>query len=187
MPVEEVDDDAQTRLRELTTRLTQHADCRATELEARWVAGRPDSRYLERFCDDVEERLSSALLDEVRRATGRDRLDDEIERHLRFARERAGVFVGRKREVLAVMKYIGGKARSPFAIFGDPGSGKSALLATILEKVGRQFSELAIVYRSIGATPASSNGVNLLNSLCRQIARIQGRKPAGPFGDLVSA
>jgi WD40 repeat protein len=101
-----------------------------------------------------------------------DPLEAEIAAHEIFGRERARIFIGRRDILNAIEKYIKGDNLHPLAIWGESGCGKSALMAKAVEQTQQNGQD--VLYRFIGATPESSNGRALLESLCRQISRRYG-------------
>ena len=74
------------------------------------------------------------------------------------------------------------------AITAGGGAGKSALIAKAVEQAQAANPDAQIIFRFIGATPASSDGRGLLDGLCREISRCysadEGETPTD-FRDLV--
>src|SRR5712671_4824712 len=89
-------------------------------------------------------------------------------------------FTGRTAILQTIAEYLQGANRYPMAVFGVSGAGKSALLARAVAEAQSHHSEAEIVFRFIGATPASSNGRALLESLCHQISRAYGDETTVP-------
>jgi WD40 repeat protein len=79
-----------------------------------------------------------------------------------------------------VARYLARDERFPLVIHGAPGSGKSSLLARVLEQLQDGRGGAAIVYRSIGATGESHLGATLLDGLGRELARAHGRRFRAP-------
>jgi NACHT domain. len=123
------------------------------------------------LCLDVWRSLGTLIRDELELARKIDQLRAEIWAHEDFGRERCRHFVGREAPLAAIAGYLAGDEAGPLAIVGEPGSGKSALMARAIEKAQETHSDAFVVYRFIGATPASSDGRALLDLLCRQITR----------------
>lgn len=71
---------------------------------------------------------------------------------------------------------------SPLVVIGGVGSGKSNLLAYVAEKFSysKEAGHSAVIYRSIGATPLSSDGRLLLDGLCEELAKLSGSARSGP-------
>jgi NACHT domain- and WD repeat-containing protein len=123
------------------------------------------------LCLDVWRSLGTLIRSELDMAAKIDQLRAEIWAHEDFGRDRCSHFVGREEPLAAIASYLDGGDAKPLAIVGEPGSGKSALMAKAIAKAQEAHSNATVVYRFIGATPASSDGRALLDSLCRQITR----------------
>jgi hypothetical protein len=123
------------------------------------------------LCLDVWRSLGTLIRAELDMAAKIDQLRAEIWAHEDFGRDRCSHFVGREEPLAAIAGYLAGGDAKPLAIVGEPGSGKSALMAKVFEQAQLAHSNTLVVYRFIGATPASSDGRALLDSLCRQITR----------------
>lgn len=80
--------------------------------------------------------------------------------------------MGRTSILDTIADYLGGSYHQPLGVWGESGSGKSALMAKAIANCESRIANRAIVYRFIGATPASSDGRSLLESLCREVTRI---------------
>ncbi|MEK6324285.1 MAG: DUF4062 domain-containing protein [Acidobacteriota bacterium] len=126
------------------------------------------------LCLDVWRRLALVILDEIGRLEKIEPLEKEIGDHQAFGEDRARSFIGRASILERIDNYVRGTDRHPLAMFGESGSGKSAVMAkAIADCVSRNVAGV-MVSRFIGATPASSDGRSLLESLCRQLTRIYG-------------
>ena len=124
------------------------------------------------LCVDVWKRLASVIEGELERLERIEPLEKEIIDHAAFAEDRARVFIGRVRMLDAIGDYLRSSDRHALAVWGESGSGKSALMAKAIKNCESGNTNSAIVFRFIGATPASSDGRSLLEGLCRQITRI---------------
>ncbi len=133
-----------------------------------------DPNSPETLCVDVWKRLASAILDETVRLGKIEPLEKEIFDHAEFGENRARAFIGRAAILQTISSYVSGSNRQPLCIWGESGSGKSALMAKAAAECGARNAESFIVSRFIGATPASSDGRSLLESICRQITRHYG-------------
>jgi hypothetical protein len=134
--------------------------------------------YLDQLCKDALSFLSATIMSEIKRAAATDSRVHEQDEHWRFGRERAAHFTGRETILASIKAYIEGGDRRPFVVWGESGSGKTALLAEAAIRAahqGRNNSESMpsehVMARFIGATPSSSDGRSLLASLCQQLAR----------------
>ena len=166
------DINAHTRLKELKTHLRKLLPGNIQEYETKWTEKGITTNHLDKLCEEVYDKLSSIILKEVVRIKEVDPLENEIDEHSAFGKERAKFFIGRASILEAISDYIEGESNRVFAIFGEPGSGKSALIARAVEQALNEYPDSELVFRFIGATPSSSDGRALLETLCRQISRI---------------
>jgi len=193
-PQGSVDREAGRRLRDLKRRLEGRLPGNIHRYAARWQGDGPSTEHIgslpesleacrpiladpnapQTLCVDVWKRLARAIEDEVGRLEQVETLEREVGAHLDFARDRSRIFVGRRAALDAIAAYLSGSDAHPLALWGQSGSGKSALLAKAAVAAASQQTHCTIVSRYIGATPASSEGRSLLESVCRQITRIYG-------------
>ncbi len=101
-------------------------------------------------------------------------LDAEGLAHHAFAEERLRYFVGRDKILGEINTYLNARDNHVLAILGEGGSGKSALMAKAAEQAQMAYPNAQLIYRFIGATPGSSDGRSLLESLCKEISRCYG-------------
>jgi hypothetical protein len=101
-------------------------------------------------------------------------LDAEGLAHHAFAEERLTYFVGRGKILDEISAYLTGGDSHIVAVLGEGGTGKSALMAKAAERAQRAHPQAHLVYRFIGATPGSSDGRSLLESLCKEISCCYG-------------
>lgn len=141
-----------------------------------------DAGDVAKLCRDVTENLAKVILDEVARFESRTLLDLEIEAHDTFAKDRCRNFVGRESVLNAIGEYLASDDRRPLVIYGESGSGKSAIMA-------EAASHRGAVMRFLGVTARSSNGIGVLQTLCQEIARRyhQSEEIAATFDDLATA
>ena len=127
------------------------------------------------LCEAVWLRLSQVILAEAGKLASVDPLQREQDAHHEFGRERARLFVGREDVLTQIADYLAGNDNHPLAVWGESGSGKSALLARAVQQAQERLGDRAVqISRFIGATPESSNGRALLESLCHQVTRAYG-------------
>ena len=71
---------------------------------------------------------------------------------------------------------------SPLIVIGSVGSGKTNILSYVAEKFSysKEAGHSAVIYRSIGGTPLSSDGRLLLDGLCEELAKLSGSARNGP-------
>jgi hypothetical protein len=148
--------------------------------EARWTGVGITTDHIQKLCYDVCSSLEKVILSEIKQIESKPQLEKEVEDHERFGKERAKFFVGRTSVLERISAYISGKNPHPLGIYGEGGSGKSALTAFALEQAQREHSQAKIGFRFIGATLNSADGRALLEDLCRQVSRIYGGDEAVP-------
>ena len=165
----DADSEAFQKQTELKRCLRQQLLKNIHDYKVTWQGKNPSLDHLERFCEEVYTDLSKVILTEAGRLEALDPLDKEINAHEDFGKERVGGFIGREDILKVIADYIKKDDPHPLAVWGSSGSGKSALMAKAVEQAQEYNQE--IIYRFIGATPESSNGRFLLESLCRQITR----------------
>ncbi|MFM7057226.1 MAG: AAA family ATPase [Planctomycetota bacterium] len=144
----------------------------------------------ERFCDTVFEKLRPLIESQISQywhgtapvSAERAGLELAIEQqeNERFGSERGGEesFVGRVRELQAILDYAAGDSRCPLVVHGVSGSGKTALLARASQEVAKTRR---CVVRFIGVTPRGSEIRSLLSSLCEEL------RQDSPCGNRLSA
>ena len=99
--------------------------------------------------------------------TTRSPLERERHGHIEFRDDRAGLFIGRETELARIADYIAGDEPWPLAVLGGQGSGKSALLAraALDAEVSGGAAGAHLIVRFVGATAASTSGVQLISGL----------------------
>lgn len=136
------------------------------------LAMNPEDPAPHTLCRDVWKRLSTVILSEVAAIEAVRPLDKEIKAHKVFGLDRRRLFVGRTAALKTVADYLASDERTPLAVFGPSGSGKSAFLAEAAEKARLSYPPDSIITRFIGATPDSTNGRLLLEGICHEIAQL---------------
>jgi HEAT repeat protein/tetratricopeptide (TPR) repeat protein len=185
------DEEAHDRLGTLKDRLSALLGANISAYQATWtgsgitadhIGSLPDSlsaceALLEKtdlpntLCNDVWRNLAEVIVAQLHELDAVDMLERETSAHRRYGDERSRHFVGRDEVLDAIERYTKSNERTPIALVGAPGSGKSALVAKAAERVRAAHPAAVSVVRFIGATPASSDGRSLLSSLCREISR----------------
>ena len=165
----EADPEAVQKQAELKERLRRQLSSNVHEYTAQWQEEGLSQKHLDQLCEAVYSELSKVILAETGKLEKVDSLDAEITAHETFGEDRARIFIGQADILKAIEKYTSGNDPHPLAIWGASGSGKSALMAKAIEEAQKRGWDM--LYRFIGATPESSNGRALLESLCKQISR----------------
>ena len=172
------DTDARESLSNLKERLEEKLpENNIYKYSAKWTGGGISTEHINKLCDDVYSSLEKIISSEIEQIQEKPYLEKEIEDHDQFAEERARVFVGRADVLNRIGTYVDETVPRSLGIFGEGGSGKSALAAYALNVARSKYSNRAvIVSRFIGATISSSDGRSLLEDLCRQIALSYGQE-----------
>lgn len=137
------------------------------------------------LCRDVFRRMAGIIIQATGEAQGTDdQLDQEIKDHESFAKERRSSFTGRARHLAAISQYLDNPQRRLLAVVGEPGTGKSALLAEAAHLASTTRQATVVVARFLGATPGSSDLRSLLTGLCRQLAQLYGADEDGMPADI---
>lgn len=175
------DTEAHERLTRLKERLRNDLPGNVHEYtDCQWTGNGITSTHIDKLCDDVYEELSGIITQELATLQQIAPLEQDIADHAAFAEERARHFTGRTEIQEKVLAYLNSDIRGPLAIFGEGGSGKSALMAQVFKRIAGENTNAAVVSRFIGATPSSSNIFSLLESLCKQIAEKYGADASTP-------
>jgi hypothetical protein len=109
-----------------------------------------------------------------------DPLAQEMADHTAFCTGAFASLYRTHRNPEKMIAYIKSNTHDPLAIFGEGGSGKSALMAHIFKRISEKNPHVAVVPRFMGATPSSSNIFTLLESLCKHIAGQYGLEASTP-------
>jgi WD40 repeat protein len=168
------DQNAHARQNELKEELKTKVPGNIKEYTAKCTGRGITTDHIDGFCHDVYEALESTILDELARLERVDPLESEVDAHAAFGRDRTRVFVGRGDALETIQSYLAGWDRHPLGLWGESGTGKSTLMAKAVQQTQQKYPSAKVIYRFIGATPDSSGGRALLESLCRQITKVYG-------------
>ena len=186
-----VDSDAQDKLKALKEILERKVGkANIFNYQAQWSSQGSTTTHIQALCDDVYNSLSKVIQQSMGELEEKDPLDQEIDAHNEFGEDRARVFIGRIQPLQEIQEYIRGDKSHPFTVWGESGSGKSALMARAITQTRKEHSGAEIISRFIGATPGSSDIRAMLENLCRQISRAYGQDEAAvptDFKELVEA
>jgi hypothetical protein len=168
------DTESRNLLNSLKDRLWSLLPENVYDYKAEWKGKEITTDHIKKLCDDVYNSLSKIILEEVTKIQKVDPLEKEIEDHTVFGEDRGKFFIGRIGFLKTIADYIKGTNCHPLVVYGESGSGKTALMAKAIADCHLENSESVIIFRFIGATPTSSDGRSLLEGLCRQISRLYG-------------
>lgn len=147
---------------------------------AKWDGENVSTNHLDDLCEDVLSSLEKIIQEQIDQYEELEPLDQEIQAHKIFGKERSKHFIGRKETREKIKQYIKKTNKKPLILYGKSGSGKSALMAKAIEDLFPNYyeeknSHHKIITRFIGATPETSDLRSLLESLSRQITKIYNK------------
>jgi len=163
-----VDKKALKRLKLLKEMLQKKGYTKALRTDI--LDGQPSKAYLDRFCNEVLVKLSANIEASIKENPILTSSQMEAAHQEQFMAGRSEGFVGRKGILKKMEQYLSGSSRYPLIVHGASGDGKSALLANIGVDLKRRENRL--LYRFIGASPASSDGRSLLLGLCQELSAL---------------
>lgn len=140
-----------------------------------WVNGGADgkgkftSESLNAFCENVYSALERVVESQLSGLQAISADDKEYQAHQAFGSDRCRRFEGRRDALERIMAYLRSGDAGPLAVLGSSGSGKSALMARSAELI--TLSAATTVTRYLGATPASTDLMQLLRGLVGEIRR----------------
>ncbi|MGA7075126.1 MAG: AAA family ATPase, partial [Halobacteriota archaeon] len=181
----QLDRAASERLNHLKEELHAYLPGNTFTYSAQWQKGTTaetspiTTDHLAQLCEDVYSSLSATIINETDTFEHVDEIDQEQADHWAFADEHIAHFEGRKDILRQIAEYLGGDEQRPLVVRGVSGVGKSSLLARAARDACDRFGPAhgpceSVVCRFIGATPGSSDGRSLLESLLRQVSRMYG-------------
>jgi WD40 repeat protein len=86
-----------------------------------------------------------------------------------FVRQRTRTFIGRQTVLEILFNYVADSRQSAFLVVGDPGSGKSALLANFVVQCRSRCAGALVASHFIGASPDSTRLESVFAALCEQL------------------
>ena len=129
---------------------------------------------LDTFGEKVKEILWERIEQELQAVLPKEKdwLEQEAEFHEVFMAERTRLFVGR-RDLLDKMHSFCTHDTDPsiLLITGEPGNGKSALMAEFTKELSEKHSDWLILPHFVGASPDSTSIRQTLRRFCEQIYR----------------
>jgi len=135
-------------------------------------------------CDALCTRLAKSILDAYKTHlhTVPDPVFFESLHHRDIVLDKTATFVGREDLLARIVAYLGSPSDGSgrvYAVQGNSGCGKTALLAMVAQRVAKMSSKSHVVVRFLGTSVTSSTGRSMLRSLCQQICRIYGSNVSG--------
>ncbi|XP_077333411.1 uncharacterized protein LOC143975182 isoform X2 [Lithobates pipiens] len=181
-------DAQQTLIKRLHERL-RHTNIYEYSISWGWdginpVTNRAHAYYLERLCNDFQRKVighfnsmtnvpSFPEKTWTRKQFFRYQRNEEILEHAKYCHTLVSSFLGRQSFLLDLQEQIKAGNRHLIVLHGQPGSGKSALMAKLAVSATHWISgDIRVVARFIGATGESRDIRQLLQSLCYQLADI---------------
>ncbi len=158
---------------ELRTRLaeTDNSTDNVYRYNAAWQPADQDDIALEdesAFAQRVLEHFTRVITAQLDGLEGMSTLEAEQQAQQQFRDDRCRHFAGREETLAAIDTYLNSDDSRVMALIGSGGSGKSALMAQVTKRVGQRPGLL--VYRFIGATPASTLIDSVLHSITEELA-----------------
>jgi len=157
------DQHAHERLQSLKQEIKAAFNTRSNAYKCKWagvVHGKPMVSHLERFGNAVLSDLWRAIcctFPDVPPASDENRLIVSRESHEEYAISRTRVFVGRDDLIKKMTKFVEGDEPGPLVITGEPGSGKSALMAHFSRLYAAKNREALITTHYAGAATEARN------------------------------
>jgi hypothetical protein len=192
--------DSQNQLDLLKKRLRSHlGEDRIKTYTAQWTGEGASTEHIPSLCVEVYRSLLRMICTQIKKHSFLPLLEEERLLHNEFAQRRARDFTGRESQLDSIERYLTptGKPVSPLVIYGESGSGKSALLAKAaadhqssrkqgLSWIRRWFSKTSsfsqsnkpnrkLIFRFIGVTANSTDPRTLLEGLCRELGEFYGK------------
>ena len=141
------------------------------------AAGRPQLEGLDKFGERVLEDLWTGITKEFPEETAEsDPLAAERANHEAFAEQRLIRFHGRTEALARLREYAAGDDPRPCVVMGEPGSGKSTVLAARVRQLSEEMPDARVLSHFIGASPASATLENMLRRLAEELLRILGQE-----------
>ena len=140
-------------------------------------------KRLDTWGDSVLEKLWSAIEEEYTTLRTRARQSVSYDAQELFLQDRTRLFLGRQDTLAQMFEYAeDAKANTPLVVTGQPGSGKSALLAEFAVQARKRMNAVVLPF-FIGASPASTDLISALRSIVeslRESLRLRISIPAKP-------
>lgn len=171
----ETDPDALRQLEELTGQVRASGHELLDNYPCAWQPDRQRLGGLEVFGDAVADWLWQAVRAELRLPERpvevTDWLTDEADQHERYLESRLRVFVGRHALRTELMAFVRGGDAVPCLVTGEPGCGKTAVLAHFADACRREMPDAFVLPHFTGAGARSTSLRDLLRRLGSELRR----------------
>ena len=147
--------------------------------------------YLDNFCQRFHERIIRLVNHALVKTGNRsNQLLQQVCQHWETAKTRCKVFEGRKDIMITIEEYLNSTMNLPFVVHGTSGCGKTSILAKAAEASAVWLSSITepiIITRFLGTSPDSSNILQVLSSVSKQLYKIFDKQWKEPekFSDVV--
>ncbi|KAI6649186.1 NACHT and WD repeat domain-containing protein 1-like [Oopsacas minuta] len=149
------------------------------------------SESFKEYLSDFENSFKSSTENLIKNSTNKipnilsSQLSNEVNTHLEFAKNMSHLKWGFHKVadncVASINTYIdGSNFRTPLVLFGDQGTGKTAVISRIVARILENNPELRLVVRFVGLTLTAQSICPLLRSICEQLASILGLTNQNP-------
>eukprot|EP00026_Physarum_polycephalum_P000620 Phypoly_transcript_00621.p1 GENE.Phypoly_transcript_00621~~Phypoly_transcript_00621.p1 ORF type:complete len:1433 (-),score=188.40 Phypoly_transcript_00621:46-4263(-) len=129
--------------------------------------------YLQQFLDSTCDQITQAIFSGYAKThvTLSPLISELIQQYNFCLKKRTNISVS---ETLrsSVMSYLTSSRETPHVVWGESGSGKTSLVAALLQHFKDQYPDAMVIYRFVGITPASSTVRQLLQSVYSQIVEL---------------
>jgi len=163
---------SKNQLDELKDRLKEKLGIHCFPYKAKWEGGNTSMDAPADFEETIYKFLEEIISEQIKKVISDDEIEHEINLHNEFRTKLTEYFCGRDTILNTFKTYLNNSAeKRVMVITGDSGSGKSSIMAKMIQEAGNQIQNAVPVYRFIGTSSRSSNIISLLQSICGQIAR----------------
>ena len=126
------------------------------------------SQHLKQFCNDFYNTIFASMEKEIKNFQEQDKQTRELNSQEEFMLEKSNIFVGREDFLNIIDDYIiSEESSTPLVLHADSGSGKSALMAKVINNTQKKNIDetTTLIYRFVGTSELSNSPINLLKSL----------------------
>jgi hypothetical protein len=120
------------------------------DYETEWEGKGVNKQHIKKLCADVYSSLEKVINEQIDEFEDKDPLDIEIEAHKEFGEERCKFFIGREDNRAQIKNYLDNPNSRPLIVYGESGSGKSALMAQAVEDSHQDFYKVLLIMLLFG-------------------------------------